>query len=255
MLFCDGTTSSSLVVKTKAGGLVDVTMIFGGEQSDLGGIGHWTEQVLPRIRLSELSLHADDGIGEDDEVGTITCVLDGIRTGGHAIVRERGENTRDVATGRKAPRAQMVRRKAEVSGLAAQQPHGTLGIIDGRRVAVGRNTIVQYEGSDTALREPLRRCGAFAVRHDLAVAAAGNYQDGSVGGIGGGKIDIDRGTIRVGMTERSGRGAGVDIESLSGDGLCVQQDGATCRQEQQGKEAHCGKCNCVLPDDAVMAKS
>ena len=29
-------------------------VIFGGEQSDLRGIRHWTKQVLPRIRMSEI---------------------------------------------------------------------------------------------------------------------------------------------------------------------------------------------------------
>jgi hypothetical protein len=68
-------------------------------------------------------------------------------------------------------------------------------------------------------------------RHNLTVAAAGNYQNGTVSGIGGGKIDIDRGTISIGTTERSGHSTGIDIESLTGPRLRVQETSGECKQK------------------------
>jgi hypothetical protein len=111
---------------------------------------------------------------------------------------------------------------------------------------------VQDKRGNPTLDKPLSGCGAFAVRYDIAVAAAGNHQDSGVRWIRGGQIDIDRRAIRVGVTERSRNGAWIDVERLAGRCLRAQQARNRSKQDQESVAAHGGKCNRVLLSTAVI---
>jgi hypothetical protein len=53
-------------------------MIFGREQGNQRRIRQLAKQILAGAGMSDPRLHADDGVGQDHEIRTIACVLDGI---------------------------------------------------------------------------------------------------------------------------------------------------------------------------------
>ncbi len=94
----------------------------------------------------------------------------------------------------------------EFGGFGAKEAEGALGIVERDGVFVARGVAVaKYERGEVVVVEEAGDGFAFMAEGQAAVAAAGENQHGSAGGlILGGEVDVEGGNGRIGFVLGSG---------------------------------------------------
>jgi len=187
--------------------------ILQGQLAHQLGIGRTAEQVVAAAGVAP-RLKAEDRIAQDGSVGSAAVALDRIGMVGTTGLAEAADAGGTVAAGREAEHSDTLGVDAPSVGVGADQADGTLGVVQGRRVAVRPHAVAADHGGEAERTQPLgHRLGL--VIGMAGIAAAGQDDDGrallarAAGDHGRqGRHGVEQSRVGAGWVEAGRRSAG-----------------------------------------------